>query len=185
MDQKGRSSEDDDDLDGDVTPPPSIELKPRKRTVLSKGEERNVPKDKLIKFKNKDYTLPPILLLDQLKKHKLDSDEHVMEKANILKETLEQFKITAEVVGLEKGPSVTMYELELAPGTKVGKIINLSDDIAIALKAASIRVVAPIPGKSTIGIEVPNTHRKPVQMRELYETASKDISQTYNTITIG
>ena len=163
-----------DDLDIDVIPPPPVELKPRKRTVLSMDNELNIPKAKRTNYKNKDYVLPPISLLDQLKKHKLDSDEHVMEKANVLKDTLEQFKITAEVVGLEKGPSVTMYELELAPGTKVGKISNLSDDIAIALKAPSIRVVAPIPEKSTIGIEVPNTHRKPVQMRELYETSSKD-----------
>ncbi|HJO56025.1 MAG TPA: DNA translocase FtsK, partial [Candidatus Scalindua sp.] len=163
-----------DDLDIDVIPPPPVELKPRKRTVLSMDNELNIPKAKRTNYKNKDYVLPPISLLDQLKKHKLDSDEHVMEKANVLKDTLEQFKITAEVVGLEKGPSVTMYELELAPGTKVGKISNLSDDIAIALKAPSIRVVAPIPEKSTIGIEVPNTHRKPVQMREPYETSSND-----------
>ena len=160
--------------DSDVVTPPTVELKPRKRTVLSSENELNVPKNKRINFKDNDYTLPPVSLLDQLKKHKLDSDEHVMDKANVLKETLQQFKITAEVVGLEKGPSVTMYELELAPGTKVGKISNLADDIAIALKAPSIRVVAPIPGKSTIGIEVPNTHRKPVQMRELYEMASKE-----------
>ncbi|MBC8548213.1 MAG: DNA translocase FtsK 4TM domain-containing protein, partial [Candidatus Brocadiales bacterium] len=164
----------DDYLDSDVVTPPSVELKPRKRTVLSSENELSVPKNKRINFKDKDYVLPPISLLDQLKKHKLDSDDHVMEKANILKENLQEFKITAVVVGLEKGPSVTMYELELAPGTKVGKVSNLADDIAIALKAPSIRVVAPIPGKSTIGIEVPNTHRKPVQMRELYETASKD-----------
>ncbi len=177
--------EEGDDLDGDVIAPPSIELKPRKRTILPKGEERNVPKGKLIKFKDKGYVLPPILLLDPLKKHMLDSDEHVMERANVLKVTLEQFKISAEVVGLEKGPSVTMYELELAPGTKVGKIINLSDDIAIALKAPSVRVVAPIPGKSTIGIEVPNTHRKPVQMRELYETASKDIHKRTIPLLLG
>jgi S-DNA-T family DNA segregation ATPase FtsK/SpoIIIE len=78
-----------------------------------------------------------------------------------------------------------MYELELAPGTKVGKISSLSDDIAIALKAPSIRVVAPIPGKSTIGIEVPNTHRKPVQMRELYETASKDIHKRTIPLLLG
>jgi S-DNA-T family DNA segregation ATPase FtsK/SpoIIIE len=108
-----------------------------------------------------------------------------MEKANVLKETLLQFKISAEVVGMEKGPSVTMYELELAPGTKVGKISNLSDDIAIALKAPSIRVVAPIPGKSTIGIEVPNTHRKPVQMRELYETVSKDTHKRTIPLLLG
>jgi S-DNA-T family DNA segregation ATPase FtsK/SpoIIIE len=78
-----------------------------------------------------------------------------------------------------------MYELDLAPGTKVGKISNLSDDIAIALKAPSIRVVAPIPGKSTIGIEVPNTHRKPVQMREMYETASKEIHKRTIPLLLG
>jgi S-DNA-T family DNA segregation ATPase FtsK/SpoIIIE len=177
--------EEDDDLDSVIVPQPPVELMPRKRTSLSREKEHNVPKDKRNKFKDKGYVLPPILLLDQLKRHKLDSDEHVMEKANVLKETLEQFKISAEVVGLEKGPSVTMYELELAPGTKVGKISNLSDDIAIALKAPSIRVVAPIPGKSTIGIEVPNTHRKPVQMRELYETASKDIRKRTIPLLLG
>ncbi|MGR3294026.1 MAG: DNA translocase FtsK [Candidatus Scalindua sp.] len=177
--------DEEEDLDTVLVPPPTVELKPRKKTVLSKEKEHSVPKDKRIKFKDTKYTLPPILLLDQLKKHKLDSDEHVMEKANVLKETLEQFKITAEVVGLEKGPSVTMYELELAPGTKVGKISNLSDDIAIALKAPSIRVVAPIPGKSTIGIEVPNTHRKPVQMRELHETVSKDTHKRTIPLLLG
>ncbi len=166
--------EEEDELGNVVVPPPPVQLKPRKGASLLKEKEQSVLKNRRTKFKNTDYVLPPILLLDPLKRHKLDSDEHIMEKANVLRETLEQFKIIAEVVGLEKGPSVTMYELELAPGTKVGKISNLSDDIAIALKASSIRVVAPIPGKSTIGIEVPNTHRKPVQIRELHETASKD-----------
>jgi len=177
--------EEEDDLDSVVVPPPSVKLKPRMRTSLLREEEHNVPKDKQNQFKNKGYVLPPILLLDQLKRHKHDSDEHVMEKATVLKEALEQFKIIVEVVGLEKGPSVTMYELDLAPGTKVGKISNLSDDIAIALKAPSIRVVAPIPGKSTIGIEVPNTHRKPVQMREMYETASKDIHKRTIPLLLG
>ena len=177
--------EEEDDLNSVVVTPPSVELKPRKGTSLSKEKEHRVPKDKRVQFKDKDYALPPILLLDQLTRHKHDSDEHVMEKATILKEALEQFKIIIEVVGLEKGPSVTMYELELAPGTKVGKISNLSDDIAIALKAPSIRVVAPIPGKSTIGIEVPNTHRKPVQMREMYETASKDIRKRTIPLLLG
>ena len=78
-----------------------------------------------------------------------------------------------------------MYELELAPGTKVGKVSNLSDDIAIALKAPGIRVVAPIQGKSTIGIEVPNTHRKPVQIRELYETAINDIHKHTIPLLLG
>ncbi|MHC4307846.1 MAG: DNA translocase FtsK, partial [Planctomycetota bacterium] len=178
-------AEEEDDLDSVLIPPSTEEVKPGPKTSLLREKEHNVPKDKHGQFKNKNYVLPPILLLDQLKRHRHDSDEHVMEKATILKEALEQFKIIVEVVGLEKGPSVTMYELDLAPGTKVGKISNLSDDIAIALKAPSIRVVAPIPGKSTIGIEVPNTHRKPVQMREMYETASKDIHKRTIPLLLG
>ncbi len=178
-------TEEGDDLDRVVVPPSPVEVKPRTKTSLLREKEHNVPKDKHSQFKDKNYVLPPMLLLDQLKRHRHDSDEHVMEKATILKEALEQFKIIVEVVGLEKGPSVTMYELDLAPGTKVGKISNLSDDIAIALKAPSIRVVAPIPGKSTIGIEVPNTHRKPVQMREMYETASKDIHKRTIPLLLG
>ena len=174
-----------DELDSVMAPPAPVKLKPRKGASLLKEKEQSIPKSRSTKFKNTDYVLPPILLLDPLKRHKLDSDEHIMEKANVLKETLLQFKISAEVVGMEKGPSVTMYELELAPGTKVGKISNLSDDIAIALKAPSIRVVAPIPGKSTIGIEVPNTHRKPVQMRELYETVSKNSNKRTIPLLLG
>jgi S-DNA-T family DNA segregation ATPase FtsK/SpoIIIE len=161
-----------------VVPKSYVERKPRKRDSAIKARKHVLSKDT-------GYVLPPVSLLDELKKHKFDSDEHIMEKAAILKETLSQFNIVAEVVGMEKGPSVTMYELELAPGTKVGKISNLSDDIAIALKAPSIRVVAPIQGKSTIGIEVPNTHRKPVQMRELYEIAYKDINKYTIPLLLG
>ncbi|GAX59641.1 ATPase FtsK/SpoIIIE and related proteins [Candidatus Scalindua japonica] len=187
--EEGKEDEDEDEGFVSVVPPSpppqAVKLKPRKRTFFSREKELVVPKGKHNKFEDTNYILPPVLLLDQLKRHIHDSDEHVMEKATVLKETLEQFKIVAEVVGLEKGPSVTMYELNLAPGTKVGKIINLSDDIAIALKAPSIRVVAPIPGKSTIGIEVPNTHRKPVQMRELYETASKEMHKRTIPLLLG
>jgi S-DNA-T family DNA segregation ATPase FtsK/SpoIIIE len=161
-----------------VVPKSYVERKLRKRDSATKARKHVLPKDK-------GYVLPPVSLLDELTIHKFDSDEHIMEKASILKETLAQFKVAAEVVGMEKGPSVTMYELELAPGTKVGKISNLSDDIAIALKAPSVRVVAPIQGKSTIGIEVPNTHRKPVQMRELYETAYKDINKRTIPLLLG
>jgi DNA translocase FtsK len=98
---------------------------------------------------------------------------------------LGQFNVTAEIVGIERGPSVTMHELELAPGTKLGKVSSLSDDIAIALKAPSIRIVAPIQGKSTIGIEVPNTHRKPVKMRELFGIVDKHIQSQSIPLLLG
>lgn len=155
-----------------------VKTKPKKKITIFRKDIFNF-------FKGQDYALPPISLLDALKKHKFDSDEHVMEKANILMKTLKQFNIIAEVVGIEKGPSVTMYELELAPGTKVGKIASLSDDIAIALKAQSVRIVAPIQGKSTIGIEVPNIHRKPVQLREIFEAADKDLQKQTIPLLLG
>ena len=155
-----------------------VKTKPKKKITIFRKDIFNF-------FKHQDYTLPPISLLDELKKHKFDSDEHVMQKADILKKTLKQFNIIAEVVGIEKGPSVTMYELELAPGTKVGKIASLSDDIAIALKAQSVRIVAPIQGKSTIGIEVPNIHRKPVQLREIFEAADKDLQKQTIPLLLG
>lgn len=155
-----------------------IKTKPEKKSKMFKRKIFSFSKDK-------SYEFPPISLLDELRRHKHDSDEHVTEKANVLQETLEQFNISAEVVGLEKGPSVTMYELDLAPGTKVGKISSLSDDIAIALKAPNVRIVAPIQGKSTIGIEVPNTHRKPVNMRELWEAADKDTQKQAIPLLLG
>ncbi|MCP4978146.1 MAG: DNA translocase FtsK, partial [Maribacter sp.] len=177
--------EEDDTVTDIASIPKTTGRKPKEKSSFFKRKERSMPKVKRKQFENKGYVLPPILLLDELKRYKFDSDEHVMEKASILKDTLEQFNVIAGVVGMEKGPSVTMYELELAPGTKVGKVSNLSDDIAIALKAPSIRVVAPIPGKSTIGIEVPNTHRKPVQIRELYEVVSKDIHKHTIPLLLG
>ena len=95
-------------------------------------------------IKDQDYVYPPLLLLDELKNYKFDNDEHVMERSVVLKKTLEQFNVNAEIVGIERGPSVTMHELELSPGTKLGKVSSLSDDIAIALKAQSVRIVAHI-----------------------------------------
>ncbi|MDR4505802.1 MAG: DNA translocase FtsK [Candidatus Scalindua sp.] len=135
--------------------------------------------------KDQDYVYPPLELLDELQNYKFDNDEHVMEKSEVLKRTLAQFNVNAEIVGIERGPSVTMHELDLAPGTKLGKVSSLSDDIAIALKAPSIRIVAPIQGKSTIGIEVPNTHRKPVKMRELFGTVDKHIQSQSIPLLLG
>jgi len=125
-----------------------------------------------IKQKKQDYELPPIDLLEKpaVDQHSDDWDQ-ITQRAQVLKNTLVQFNVNAEVVEIERGPVIAMYELELAPGTKVGKVVSLSDDLAIALKAPSVRVVAPLPGKSSIGLEVPNTKRKTVMLRELLETS--------------
>jgi len=115
-----------------------------------------------------DYKLPPFDLLDPVPEHLgRDDDEEFRQNAVILENTLQEFGIEAEVVHMDRGPVVTQYEIAIAPGIKITRIQSLADDIARSLKAAGVRVVAPIPGKDTIGIEVPNIHREMVCMREL------------------
>ncbi len=83
-------------------------------------------------------------------------DEKTKRSAEVLRETLAEFKIEAEVTGIRKGPVITMFEILPAPGVKLSKITNLGDNIALRLAASSVRIVAPIPGKHAVGIEVPN-----------------------------
>ncbi|MDR1468607.1 MAG: DNA translocase FtsK [Spirochaetaceae bacterium] len=96
-------------------------------------------------------------------------DDATRDAARILKETLFEFNIEADVVGIRKGPVITMFEVLPAPGVKLSRIVNLQDNIAMRLAAASVRIVAPIPGKHAVGIEIPNAKRNIVSFRELIE----------------
>jgi S-DNA-T family DNA segregation ATPase FtsK/SpoIIIE len=96
-------------------------------------------------------------------------DQVTRDSAVILKETLKEFNIQAEVTGIRKGPVITMFEILPAPGVKLSKIVNLQDNIALRLAASSVRIVAPIPGKHAVGIEVPNSKRNIVSFREIVE----------------
>ncbi len=118
-----------------------------------------------------DYELPETSLLDRaiaIDKGAIES--LCREKAYILEQTLNEFRLAVEVVAIETGPVITVFELRLAPGIKVSQIASLSNDMARALKAPAVRVVAPLPGKNTIGIEVPNMDKEKVRLRELLET---------------
>ncbi|MGQ3685383.1 MAG: DNA translocase FtsK [Candidatus Loosdrechtia sp.] len=132
------------------------------------------------------YKLPPLNLLEKpdLKQSEDDWDQ-VTQRAVVLKNALEQFNIKSEVVAIERGPVITMYELELAPGTKVGKLVSLSDDLAIALKSPSVRIVAPLLGKSSIGVEVPNVQRKTVMLREILEASDEMRKKMAIPLSIG
>lgn len=115
-----------------------------------------------------EFDLPPLDILDEPADTETDEDKNDLKKrGEILEKTLEEFNIEAEVVRVQEGPVVTMYEIALAAGTKVSKVETLDDDMAIALKAPNVRIVAPLPGKSTVGIEVPNQQREIVRLREL------------------
>jgi len=96
-------------------------------------------------------------------------DQATRDAAVILKETLKEFNIQAEVTGIRKGPVITMFEILPAPGVKLSRIVNLQDNIALRLAASSVRIVAPIPGKHAVGIEVPNHKRNIVSFREMIE----------------
>jgi len=118
--------------------------------------------------RNQEYQLPAVDLLDDPDEDTGgDPEEVIRQKAKVLGETLEEFGVSAEVVAIETGPVITQYEVALAPGVKVGKVIGLSDDIAIAMKAPNVRIVAPLPGKDTIGVEVPNSQRQTVRLKEI------------------
>jgi len=96
-------------------------------------------------------------------------DDKTRRNAEVLRETLAEFNIEAEVTGIRKGPVITMFEILPAHGVKISKITNLSDNIALRLAASSVRIVAPIPGKHAVGIEVPNDRRAIVSLREIIE----------------
>ena len=124
---------------------------------------RPEPKD------DSEYMLPPITLLKEPPpRPKRDKDE-LAYKIGVIERTLEEFKIIADVVEVSHGPTVTRYEIQLAPGIKVSKIVSLADNLAMALAAIDVRVEAPIPGKSAIGVEVPNNNPAVVTLRQVID----------------
>ncbi len=119
-----------------------------------------------------DYQLPGWEVLADAEHGFAESQEsYVREKAAILEQALREFDIDAQVVEIDTGPVITMYEISLAPGIKVSAITALTNDIARALAATSVRIVAPVPGKHTVGIEVPNAQKEKVRMKELMQLA--------------
>jgi len=126
---------------------------------------------KLFQKKNrKSYSVPFDILTSYPDGEYWIVDDTTRRAAVALKETLNEFRIQADVTGIRKGPVITMFEILPAPGVKLSKIVGLQDNIALRLAASSVRIVAPIPGKHAVGIEVPNQVRSIVSFRELIET---------------
>ncbi|MFZ2399448.1 MAG: DNA translocase FtsK 4TM domain-containing protein [Smithella sp.] len=119
------------------------------------------------------FQLPPFTLLEEAQhKDVRVKRDSLVTNSRILEKKLSDFGVDGRVVEVMPGPVITMYELEPAPGVKINKIVNLSDDLALALMAPSIRILAPIPGKSVIGIEIPNLKREPVFLKEVLDNES-------------
>jgi len=146
------------------------------------GIDKPEPKDKAAKkasshspapsIENPDYTLPPISLLEKAKETKTEDQSHIEESQKTLEQTLQSFNIDGHVSGITIGPRVTRFEISLAPGVKVEKVTGITNNIAMDLKAESIRILAPVPGQDTVGVEVPNKVSTSVYIRQIMEASS-------------
>ncbi|MBM4331798.1 MAG: DNA translocase FtsK [Deltaproteobacteria bacterium] len=130
------------------------------------------------------YVLPPLSLLESPEQKEIKVDkESLLANAKILEKRLEEFGVEGKVVEVRPGPVITMYEYEPAPGVKINKIVGLSDDLALALRAISVRIVAPIPGKAAVGIEIPNSLREPVYLKDIL--LSEEFSRAESKLTLA
>ena len=161
------------------------EIKPNIKVNKPKQETAEI-KARPQELKVGDYHLPTIDLLESpppLEARQIKDD--LASNARILEETLEDFAIQAKVTDIERGPVITRYELEPAPGVKLNKIVALGDDIALAMKAQSVRIIAPIPGKGRVGVEVPNSHSSLVYLREVLSSSEFTNANQKLTLALG
>jgi DNA segregation ATPase FtsK/SpoIIIE, S-DNA-T family len=135
--------------------------------------------------RKKKYKIPVDILNEYPDGEYWVIDQATRDAAMALKETLEEFKIQAEVTGIRKGPVITLFEILPAPGVKLSKIVGLQDNIALRLAASSVRIVAPIPGKHAVGIEVPNAKRNIVSFREIIEGQLHDDQKMEIPVVMG
>ncbi len=157
-------SEDDSGPDADAAPP--VVAPPKVTTLGSRTVQRALPLEQRALPGN--FELPPLALLEEPEPLDKSSIEVACrEKAYVLEQTLNEFRLEVQVVAIETGPVITVFELKLAPGIKVSQIASLTNDMARALRAPAVRVVAPLPGKTTIGIEVPNVDKEKVRLKDL------------------
>lgn len=132
-----------------------------------------------------NFHLPPLTLLKESPPAAKRTQAELTDKVQIIERTLEQFNIGANVLEVASGPSVTRYEIQLAPGIKVSKIVSLADNLAMSLAAIDVRVEAPIPGKSAIGVEVPNSTPSVVSLRECLDTDEFNSAASKLTFALG
>ncbi|TWU35296.1 DNA translocase FtsK [Novipirellula aureliae] len=150
-------------------PSPKINMPRRKRNGDAKAE-LDAAVQETNPYDSDDYQLPSIELLEQ--SDDICYDEQILDakrKSRVLEETFKSFGFKVDVVAVETGPVIAQYEVELEAGLRLSKITGLAEDLAIALRVPSVRIVAPIPGKNTVGIEVPNETRQVVRLRDVIE----------------
>ena len=148
-----------------------VPSRPTKRRIIEEVKEepaQEIDKIEVNEESYDNYVLPPITLLNNPTKKQTVTKGDIVEKSKILQSTFNNFGIEVKIVKAIVGPSITQFQILPTPGTKVSKIVNLSNDIALNLAAKDVRIEAPIPGKSLIGIEIPNTVNELVTMKEVF-----------------
>lgn len=153
---------------------------------LVKKDESNDKPVKIVRRAVGDYKLPDLNLLESpppLAERQIADDLNA--NGRVLEETLRDFGIEVKMAAIERGPVITRYELEPAPGVKVTKITSLSDDISLAMKAQSVRIVAPIPGKARVGVEVPNSSSALVYLKEILQSSEFQNAESKLTLALG
>lgn len=174
----GQEEEVVDEIEEPVEEPPAFSARIVQKKPKPKPRRESKPEklDKIVVEPQsfEDYQLPPLHLLHHVEDDKVEGENSLEKRARILEQTLAEFKIDGRVVQIECGPRITLFEMTLAPGIRLSKVINLADNIAMALKAPNVRIIAPIPGKDTIGIEIPNIEQNLVTLRAVLESINRE-----------
>ncbi len=168
-----------------IQSPREVKIQP---PAISPLREVPVPRQEVFDFMRPDkgFALPSAKLLDEAEeKPTLADQENLRMQSKLLEKKLEDFGVTGQVVTISPGPVITTFEYEPAPGVKINRIVNLADDLALALRATSIRIVAPIPGKAVIGIEIPNPERQIVRFKGVVVSSEFEKSKSKLTMCLG
>jgi S-DNA-T family DNA segregation ATPase FtsK/SpoIIIE len=172
----------------DYTPPPIVVKDEGKAETQKRPARKAAPLQEQFKLPEmtEGYKLPPPDLLDAPENQPLKLDKDTLHANSlILQKKLADFGVEGEVTAVRPGPVITMYEFKPAPGVKVRRIVMLADDLAMALRAVSVRILAPIPGESVVGIEIPNQRRETVYLRELIESQAYHSAESNLTFALG
>jgi len=168
--------------------PPVREEAPKGRRKKGRSKAKSRPEAEQFVFPEltDGYTLPSLAFLDSPPKEKASIDKATLEANSLmLQRKLQDFGIEGEVLAVRPGPVITVYEFRPAPGVMVRRIVGVADDLAMALSAVSIRILAPIPGESVVGIEVPNARRETVHLREILEDPAYAESDSSLSLALG
>lgn len=162
------------------------ESKEEPEPIAVNDETGEIIEENIEPVSNKKYVYPPISLLNKPAKNKDgDSKETITHNVEVLHQVFKDFNIEGRVVAINPGPTVTQYEMEIKSGTRLSKVSGIHSEIALALAAKDVRIQTPIPGKSTIGIEIPNKKTSMVTVREILESVPKSMDSSKLLVTLG